>query len=360
MTEEKLSRTIKKIAENYEHLEQSLVAQLQLGTPNQPYTIGAYRERVWKSLFEMIIPKKYCIEQSVFIIDSYGKISKEVDLAVFDEMYTPYIFNYGEIKFIPIEAVAVVIQCKSQINTCKIEEAKSTEDGASEPEQGKTEKKSKETIYQNLMNWVDSIRPLKTSLDSVSRIMTDLVDNYDRNHQNNQGGQTGNIKKLTQTSTRPVTVLCATGIAEPMREELKKHFDLLLYVENDEKKNSSSQQGQGPHLAKEFGSETQDFIEWNKQLNHYDPERYEGEDREYVKSKRQDNFYSEKSLEERNLTQLRVLKKGGDENRILSLTFQFNQLLMLINNPMLFPHRAYAEMFTHILKNELPGEGGSK
>ena len=70
------------------------------------------RDRVWKSLFEMIIPKKYCIEQSVFIIDSYGNISREVDLAVYDEMYTPYIFNYGEIKFIPIEAVAVVVQCK--------------------------------------------------------------------------------------------------------------------------------------------------------------------------------------------------------------------------------------------------------
>lgn len=64
----------------------------------------------------MVIPKKYCIEQGVFIIDSYGKISNEVDLAVFDEMYTPYIFNYEEIKFIPIEAVAAVIQCKSQIN----------------------------------------------------------------------------------------------------------------------------------------------------------------------------------------------------------------------------------------------------
>ena len=109
MTEQTMNTTIKKIAKNYNQLEQSLVNQLRLELSKHNLTIGTYRERVWQSLFEMIIPKKYCIDQSVFIIDSYGNISREVDLAVYDEVYTPYIFNYGEIKFIPIEAVAVVV-----------------------------------------------------------------------------------------------------------------------------------------------------------------------------------------------------------------------------------------------------------
>ena len=29
----------------------------------------------------------------------------------------------------------------------------------------------------------------------------------------------------------------------------------------------------------------------------------------------------------------------------MTFNFQLNQVLMLINNPMLFPHRAYAELF---------------
>jgi len=54
-------------------------------------TLGSSREYIWKSLFERIVPKKFNIDRSVFIIDSYGNISKEVDLAIYDEQYTPYI-----------------------------------------------------------------------------------------------------------------------------------------------------------------------------------------------------------------------------------------------------------------------------
>ena len=65
-------------------------------------------------MFKNIVPKKFVIEQSVFLIDSQGNVSNEVDLAIFDEMYTPYIFRYYDLKFIPIEAVAVVVECKSK------------------------------------------------------------------------------------------------------------------------------------------------------------------------------------------------------------------------------------------------------
>lgn len=129
-------------------MEKSIVTQLLLETPKHHPTTGAYREGVWRSLFEMIVPRKFCIDQSVFIIDSFGHISNEVDLAIFDEMDTPYIFNYGNIKFIPIEAVAVVVQCKS-----------------------KTLKKD------NIREWVGSIKDLKTSLNSVLRIIQRVVDN---------------------------------------------------------------------------------------------------------------------------------------------------------------------------------------
>lgn len=98
MKEKMLKDTIRKIERNYRDLEASLVNQLNLETPNHQYTTGTYREIVWKGLFEMMIPKKYCIEQGIFIIDSYGNMSKEVDLAVFDETYTPYIFNFGKIN----------------------------------------------------------------------------------------------------------------------------------------------------------------------------------------------------------------------------------------------------------------------
>ena len=33
------------------------------------------------------------------------------------------------------------------------------------------------------------------------------------------------------------------------------------------------------------------------------------------------------------------------EYTLLSFIFQFNQMLMMINNPMFFPHKAYVDMF---------------
>uniref|UniRef100_UPI0034E8BE75 DUF6602 domain-containing protein n=2 Tax=Enterocloster clostridioformis TaxID=1531 RepID=UPI0034E8BE75 len=44
---------------------------------------------MWLQLFQMIVPNKFVIEHSVFIIDSAGNVSKEVDLAIINT-YTPY------------------------------------------------------------------------------------------------------------------------------------------------------------------------------------------------------------------------------------------------------------------------------
>ena len=47
----------------------------------------------------------------------------------------------------------------------------------------------------------------------------------------------------------------------------------------------------------------------------------------------------------------------SEENVLMSLIFQLNQLLMVINNPMFFPHHAYAECFNEFL-TQSPQQGG--
>lgn len=328
MTEDKMEDTIRKIASNYQDLEKSLVNQLQLETPNHQYTTGSYRETVWKELFERVIPKKYCIEQGVFIIDSYGKISREVDLAVFDEMYTPYIFNYGKIKFIPIEAVSVVIQCKSQIRG-------KAEQGI---ERQNVDKKKRKSMYENLKDWVSSIDRLKTSLDSVLRTITELIDNGDDTHSLH-----GGMDNLAQTSTRPVKILCATAICDPVKKELEKDFDILLYIKNK-------------RLVKVIKDDEINFIKWYEVLNHFGHDRYSTDEKSYreKRKKKEETIRSQKTLEKRKLTDLQVTNSKDEENIIMSLTFQLNQLLMLINNPMQFPHRAYAKRFTSIIGGGKP------
>ena len=57
------------------------------------------------------------------------------------------------------------------------------------------------------------------------------------------------------------------------------------------------------------------------------------------------------TLEERKIKDYKVSDKTK-EYTLLSFIFQFNQMLMMINNPMFFPHMAYVEMF-----NENGGDG---
>lgn len=298
----------KSILNNYTSLEESIVRQLCLSTPNHHLTTGTYREAVWESLFEMMIPHKFCISQGVFIIDSYGGVSYEVDLAIYDEMYTPYIFNYGKIKFIPIEAVAVVIQCKS----CTIEKA-------------------------NLESWVNRIKNLKPSLDSVLRVISGLIDNniVERDKEG--------YKKKVQTATRPIFILCRAHEqlgdkkAANIPAEITKLFDITLYAD-------------GTKLIKTISNENDwTYTQWYDELCHYNLERYEHEgigaqhDIPLSEVKKQ-------SLEvNRTLSELRVTDKEN-ENVLMSLTFQLNQLLMILNNPMAFPHAAYAKRFSEIME----------
>lgn len=51
------------------------------------------------------------------------------------------------------------------------------------------------------------------------------------------------------------------------------------------------------------------------------------------------------------------VSSNGEDISLLSFNFMLNQLLMLINNPMFFPHRAYVKLFNKKVR-ECDEEGG--
>ncbi|GKU76472.1 DUF6602 domain-containing protein [Paenibacillus sp. L3-i20] len=312
---------MKKVVENYKLLESNVVTELDYGVEHH-LTSGVFREGVWKEMFEKMIPRKFAIEQSVFIVDSEMNVSKEVDLAIFDEQYTPYIFRYGNIKYIPIEAVAVVIQCKSTNVT-----------------------------LNKLKPWVNSIKKLQTSPNSVVRTVNGI--NYGEHNYNQfieyhskQATQVENqdsnqlcskcsarVEKLspktTQTSTRPIRILCHTK--KDTTEIIESLFDITICRSTESNK-----------LSVSIPRESNDITLWSHRLNHVSD------------NSKDENFgYSNKNVNnEIKLKDYRVKSRSNklEEISLLSLTFQLNQLLMLINNPIFFPHRAYVKMFNDILE----------
>lgn len=295
---------VRSIKDNYKNLEQSIVSQLLLETPRHHSTTGVYREKIWESLFRQIIPHKFSIAQGVFIIDSSDNtnISKEVDLVVFDEQYTPYIFNYGNIKFIPIEAVAIVIQCKSE-NITK----------------------------DKLEDWVKSIDNLNTNSNSIARIATNVA--------------IGPVP--TQKATQPIKILCSLKEAIDKSGEPKFGFDVAVCVKKS-KKQSKLQVKFSKNIDTLFKAyrtfnlkgESINIEEFEEGIN----KRIRENSDQCVKGQFQNQLEVAKKLNEIKTDNLKIAK-GDEHYSILSLIFQLNQLLMLINNPMLFPHQAYVDMF---------------
>ena len=283
--------TIQNIKENYARIERGIVNQLYFRAPHGP-AIGGHREEIWEEMFRNIIPKKFVIEHSVFIIDSEGNVSNEVDLAIFDETYTPFVFKYYNLKFIPIEAVAAVIECKS----------------------ASMEK-------QQLRDWASSIKQLKTSSESVARIWNKVA-----------CGKAGLEKEdfsKTQTATRPLRILCCLN---EQYSKLPKDSDELFDVVIRAQKEGT--------LKIEWNKETANLYEWYMTLNHAGIT-------EETKAKREAAEDWKETIKEKSLSQYQVLENGS-ELSLMTFNFQLNQILMLINNPILFPHIAYVNMFnTH-------------
>lgn len=326
------------IHNNYNYLNKMMVEEMDIASEHGGLT-GNYREEMWMRLFRSIIPLKYSMAQGVMIIDSDGNVSNEVDIAVFDEQYTPYVFQYNTLRFIPIEAVALVIECKSS-----------------------------KLPVSKLKDWSESIDKLKTKSSGVARIVS---------------GYASGLKNQAQKKTRPIKILaCNRVIAKKQyfgnREiDLGDYFDFILYKQGrpDTKFNTY------------IKNENQTLAWWGKLLNGVEDEKvnlkierlsgYRPIDKHVLcgKSNEERECLEEKHLinEKRRLEQEKQrysvnypeLKFSEDlcltntlqdlhikDNPFLSLNLQLNQLLMLINNPMLFPHFAYAKRFNDIIERE--------
>lgn len=298
---------LKNIVDNYRKMEEDIVKQLTLEWKPHGTTIGGFREEVWKDMFERIVPKKFNIARSVFIIDSQGSLSNEVDLAIYDEQYTPYIFNYGVMKFIPIEAVAAVVECKS-----------------------------KDPDKEGLNNWCCSINKLNTSQESIVRVVGSMIigENAEKIAKGEKSSADIKNRFDMQTSTSPIKILCylPDSTTEDIKER-EKGFDIVIKAAGKKEKS----------LDINFNPENNnELYDWYFKLNHT----------EKTKIYMEEN--NNKELKDKKINELKKIRMSNyeviDKTKklsLLSFIFQFNQLLMLINNPIFFPHLAYVNMFNN-------------
>lgn len=329
MSKRKKESAYENIHQNFLFINRSISNALEVYSKHNTIT-GSAREQMWMEFFESIIPKKYTLARNVLIIDSNENVSNEVDIAVFDEQYTPYVFQHKDMKYIPIEAVSVVIQCKSKTMDSK-----------------------------QLIEWAKNIDKLEPKRTGITRVMN---------------GYAIGITNDVQKRTRPIKILAGTKIYSDKKEfeksieKLEGAFDFVIQkcgemlevrLINDDKPlgfweerlnrfNGEDEQKQGDNQSKYLKLFQ---LSKEKKVDEKKNKEKKENDLELIRKKMElEKNHPELKFDD-NLCLTNTMKDLEIEgNPLLTLNLQLNQLLMLLNNPMLFPHFAYAERFREKLQ----------
>src|SRR6202034_249860 len=68
-------------------------------------------ERPWLDLLSRYLPKRYRAT-SAFVIDSLGRRSRQIDIAIFDNLYSPLLFPHKSGLHTPAESIYAVFEVK--------------------------------------------------------------------------------------------------------------------------------------------------------------------------------------------------------------------------------------------------------
>jgi len=79
-----------------------------------PTERGDFSEVNWIDWFRQYLPKRYSVDKA-FVVDSCDKFSQQIDLVVYDNLYTPFVFNEGSAIYVPAEAVYAVFEVKQDL-----------------------------------------------------------------------------------------------------------------------------------------------------------------------------------------------------------------------------------------------------
>ena len=100
------------LARVFSRIQQEMLSRLSVGGLfEHPSAAGVASEQCWLELFERHLPKRYRAAP-VFVIDSQGSRSRQIDLAIFDNLYSPLLFPHGAGLHVPAESVYAVFEIK--------------------------------------------------------------------------------------------------------------------------------------------------------------------------------------------------------------------------------------------------------
>jgi hypothetical protein len=103
-------------------LQNQMVAQLNTNRKfiTHPGSKGDSLENAWIEWLRNYLPNRYSVDKAI-VIDHQGNTSDQIDIIIYDNWYTPFIFSQNGFHYIPAEGVYAVFEVKPDIKQSYIE-----------------------------------------------------------------------------------------------------------------------------------------------------------------------------------------------------------------------------------------------
>lgn len=97
-------------------LQKQMIAQLNTNREfiTHPGSKGDSLENAWIEWLRTYLPNRYNVDKAI-VIDSEGNTSHQMDIVIYDNWYTPFIFTQNGFHYIPAEGVYAVFEVKPDI-----------------------------------------------------------------------------------------------------------------------------------------------------------------------------------------------------------------------------------------------------
>jgi len=105
-------------------MQQEMLSRLNLIREHVTHapTKGGAVELNWIEFLSTYLPNRYCVD-TAFIVDNTGARSDQIDLVIYDQQYSPFVFCQAGIKYIPAESVYAIFEVKQSLSKQHIEYA---------------------------------------------------------------------------------------------------------------------------------------------------------------------------------------------------------------------------------------------
>jgi len=106
------------LRKNFFNLQSQMIERLRTNCEGILHTgtKGDGSELNWLNLLNTYLPKRYQSAKA-FVVDSQERISAQIDVVVFDCMYSPFLFCQDSAIYVPAESVYAVMEVKELIDS---------------------------------------------------------------------------------------------------------------------------------------------------------------------------------------------------------------------------------------------------